>query len=132
VGRGDQERGNHATSPEYRVGTYHAAWLDFFVPPEHNDKEGTSDWLPEADLIWLQLNRYEVELPHDMEGTPNWVNEKLVEIFPAPEFAVEGGVLPNITYAAAYEDDSRLDARKTETVIGVLGVIADQRQAELG
>lgn len=125
VSRGEQERGNHATSPEYRVGTCHGAWLDFFVPPEHNDKEGTSDWLPEADLVWLQLNRYEVELPHDMKGAPNWVNDRLIEISPAPEFIVEGGVLPNITYAAAYEDGSRLDAKNTETAIRVLAAVAD-------
>jgi hypothetical protein len=135
VPRANQEHGNNATSSEYKVGAKHGAMLHFFVPLDRDHLKETADWLLGTDLVSLQVNRYEQELPSDMGKAPDYAShETVIQIFPAPEYNVEDGVLPNVAYAAAHKDENgpRLDAINTETVIGVLTLIADQRQAELG
>jgi hypothetical protein len=130
--RANQEPGNNATTPEYKIGTKQTVYVDFFVPLDSDHLKGTANWLLEADLTRLQINTYAEELPSDSAEWPNDADsETAIEISPAPEYGVEGGSLPSVTYAAAYEDGPRLDARNTETVIGILTLVADQRQAEL-
>jgi len=128
---GDADDMQYATGEEYLVDGRHGAFLEFGVPSHHGAWQNTDHWLTHAEKARLMLNTYDKDITDDdiHRGDADPVSYTMYYIAPAPEYGARQKLLPEQPHVATYEDGSRLDHQDTETVIGVLTMLAEQTSA---
>lgn len=110
---------------EYKVSNHVGAWLNFVVNARFEDLQETPEWLPHAERVDLKLQIYDIELPDELNSdVPDPAREAIISLAPTEEYETVGEP-GNQPYAARYQDGSILDAQDSETVIGILTLMAE-------
>lgn len=128
--RTDPFDGTHTSfTPEYRLGVRHGAYLQFGVSPKYEELRGTPEWLSDIDNMLIGFRQYKRDLPagtivgYTDGATSGPFDETFFYLEPAPEFEAEEDVDHRVV---CYEHGTRVDPKDTETVIGILTLLAEQ------
>jgi len=122
-----RERERVAGGKEYTIISRVSAWLNFVVDVEFDDLQSTPDWLPHAERVDLRLNLHDNELPDDIGAADDDpTSEVTIRLTPDPGHEAGRDGLRSQPYIATYENSTKLDAQDTETVIGILALMAEQ------
>lgn len=116
-----------AGGKECKISGRVSAWLNFVVDAAFDDLQSTPDWLPHTERVDLRLNLHDNELPDDLGAADDDpISEVTIRLAPDPGHEAGRDGPRSQPYIATYENSTKLDAQDTETVIGILALIAEQ------
>ncbi len=113
---------------EVKIADRISTWLNMLVGTEFADQQDTKRWLPNFNQVNIELREFDMELLEPINSQFDPINKVKINIRQTHEhddYEPESEDPRLQFYDARYENGLKLDRLETETIIGVLTMIAD-------